>query len=241
MSERIAVFIDADNISLRDLGVILDEIKNYGNIVINRAYGDWSKLESFKEKSIEYGIELIQANSISGKNSSDIKLCVDAMNILHTLKEISIFYIITCDSDFIHLVPYIKCLSKEVRCIGYECTNKGLQNIVNMFTKIEVLRKTNNNNKCNIDTANKTKNENKKYRESNIEMLQTINRDIEQMIINNETGEINIGRINEILQRRYQFDYREYNSQSMLQFLMKYHKDYIKNTRSGIIYLNKIN
>ena len=72
-------------------------------------------------------------------------------------------------------------------------------------------------------------------------MLQTINRDIEQMIINNETGEINIGRINEILQRRYQFDYREYNSQSMLQFLMKYHKDYIKNTRSGIIYLNKIN
>ena len=61
------------------------------------------------------------------------------------------------------------------------------------------------------------------------------------MLINNETGEINIGRINEILQRRYQFDYREYNCASMLRFLMKYHKDYIKNTRSGIIYLNKIN
>jgi len=158
MDHRIAIFIDAENISPNDLGNILDEIKNYGNIVINRAYGDWSKLESFKEKSIEYGIELIQANSISGKNSSDIKLCVDVMNILHTLNEISMFYIITCDSDFAHLVPYIKCLNKEVRCIGYECTSKGLQNIVNMFTKIEVLRKTNENKKgVKVKTRQKNK------------------------------------------------------------------------------------
>ena len=315
MDHRIAIFIDAENVSPNDLGIIFDEINNYGNIVINRAYGDWSKLISFKNKSIEYGIELIQANSISGKNSSDIKLCVDAMNILHTLNEISMFYIVTSDSDFIHLVPYIKCLNKEVRCIGYEHTNRGLQNIVNMFTKIEVLHKTNENdiddnnnenitditinhnndnikdesdsnnivhvNKANytsefsdseenfdydsdidipilntqpknnenneqvLNTNVESKNNNKKRHKrkdiKNKSRLKTINKTIEQMLINNETGEINIGRINEILQRRYQFDYREYNCASMLRFLMKYHKDYIKNTRSGIIYLNKIN
>tara|TARA_Y100000591_G_C21850758_1_gene711533 strand:- start:4419 stop:5345 length:927 start_codon:yes stop_codon:yes gene_type:complete len=308
MDHRIAIFIDADNINSKDLGLILDEIKNYGNIVINRAYGDWSKLISFKDKSIEYGIELIQANSISGKNSSDIKLCVDAMNILHTLNEISMFYIVTSDSDFIHLVPYIKCLNKEVRCIGNERTNRGLQNIVNMFTKIEVLRKTNendnnneyitdisinhnnenikdesdsnniihvnnktytsdfsdsdesfiynsdidlpilntqpkNNSNSNNEPVSNTKQQpkNKKASESNIntKMLKLINRNIYKMIKNNETGKINIGHINEILQRRYQFDYREYNCVSMTTFLIKYHKRHIKSMKSGVLYLNQ--
>ena len=211
MDHRIAIFIDAENVSPNDLGIIFDEINNYGNIVINRAYGDWSKSVSFKNKSIEYGIELIQANSISGKNSSDIKLCVDAMNVLHTLNEISIFYIVTSDSDFIHLVPYIKCLNKEVRCIGYEKTNRGLQNIVNMFTKIEVLRKTNE--------------------ETEIEISDEIKDEISLIFLNNET--INIGRLYDILKRKHQFDYREYNCKSMSKFLDKYYNEYIESILYG--------
>ena len=99
---------------------------------------------------------------------------------------------------------------------------------INTKSYISVL----NNNENNVQQNNINN-------RRNISRLKIINRDIRQMINNNEIGEINIGRINEILQRRYQFDYREFNSQSMLQFLMKHHKSCIKSTRSGIIYINQ--
>ena len=284
MSDRIAVFIDADNINYKNLGIILDEIKNYGNIIINRAYGDWSKLELFKKKSIEYGIELIQANSISGKNSSDIKLCVDAMNILYTLNEISMYYIVTSDSDFIHLVPYIKCLNKEVRCIGNQSTNKGLQNIVNKFTNIEVIQNNidnedlqdesnttssqhinvdnkyvteisiNHNTECEEDKQNESnllcfknldnilKNHNnklKKYIKKNPtleEKLKKINKEIILIFNNIETKYLNMSFINDRLQRKYQFDYREYKCNSMTEFINKFYKHFTKTIKNGKIY-----
>ena len=56
MDHRIAIFIDAENVSPNDLGIIFDEINNYGNIVINRAYGDWSKSVQFKNKSMNSSV-----------------------------------------------------------------------------------------------------------------------------------------------------------------------------------------
>ena len=71
------------------------EIKNYGRIVICRVYADWSCNETltWRTKSKDYGIEPIQCDRISGKNSTDIKIVVDIMETLHTIDYISLYYV----------------------------------------------------------------------------------------------------------------------------------------------------
>ena len=91
-SDLIAVFIDGDNISHKNIPVILQEIRNYARIIINNIYCDWSSSEYYKLKlaSIENGITTIQCDKITGKNSTDIKLMVD---IMKTLYELSLIHI----------------------------------------------------------------------------------------------------------------------------------------------------
>jgi hypothetical protein len=114
MSETIAVYIDGDNTSHRDMEVILNEIKTYGRIIISRVYGDWSKenMKNWLVSASSYGIIPIQCERISNKNSSDIKLCVDIMKDLYTVPNISLFYIITTDSDYRHVISDIMMSNK---------------------------------------------------------------------------------------------------------------------------------
>ena len=82
MVETIAVFIDGDNVSPRDMNYIMEEIKSYGRVVSSRLYTDWSAEDSrgWKRISHELALEPIQCDRISGKNSTDIKLtCVPLM------------------------------------------------------------------------------------------------------------------------------------------------------------------
>ena len=90
--------------------VILDEIKTYGNIIINQLYHDWTQPEakSWKLAAQKNGISPIQCDRISGKNSTDIKMIVDLMHILYTVPSISLYYIVTSDSDYRHLIPFVK-------------------------------------------------------------------------------------------------------------------------------------
>ena len=76
MNNTIAVFIDGDNTSHRDINIILNEIKTYGRIIILRVYGDWSmdNMKNWLSKAKQYGIITIQCERINGKNSSDITL-----------------------------------------------------------------------------------------------------------------------------------------------------------------------
>ena len=109
MSETIAVYIDGENSSHQDIEAISSEIKSYGSIIISRVYGDWSdkNMRKWLDRTIIYDIIPIQCIRISGKNSSDIKLCVDIMKDLYTVPEISLFYIITNDSDYSHVISEI--------------------------------------------------------------------------------------------------------------------------------------
>lgn len=266
-NDIIAVFIDGDNISYKYLITILNEIKTYGRIVINNIYCDWSikQNDNLRQTSINLGISNCHCDKISGKNSTDIKLIVDLMKTLYTMNHISLYYIVTSDSDYRHVIPEIKMKNKKIHVIGKEQSNKSLQNIADLFTKIEVLVQFNNNisneiensnsylsddssedkndksedsnNSKNDDSCNSQKTFKDALLEDNVyekkKLPHKIRYEIRNIVENNKP---NIGEINRILQRKYQFDFREYNCKSMKLFILKY-AGYIKCKLHGNEYI----
>ena len=101
---RIALLIDADNVSHTKLAAMLAELSKYGTANIRRAYGDWGSnaLKGWKDKLHEFAIRPIQQFSYStGKNATDIALVIDAMELLYTQK-LDAFCIASSDAD-LHL------------------------------------------------------------------------------------------------------------------------------------------
>lgn len=237
-NEIIGVFIDGDNISHKSIPVILQEIRNYGKIIINNVYCDWSSLEysNLKQTSIENGITTIQCDKITGKNSTDIKLMVDLMKTLYEINHISLYYIVTSDSDYRHVIPQIKMRNKKVHCIGSINSNKSIQSICDLFTKIEVLVDYNNRmikkqsdittellnvpryaKKNNAIKKNLSCNKNSKSNFKKID--KKIVFEIQNVVENNK--KLNLGALKTLLQRKYTFDYREYGYNSMKSFIEK--------------------
>ena len=143
-NEIIAVFIDGENINPHDFSYIDMEIRKYGRIVIYNVYGDWSdkQVKNWIPVARENGIMCIQCDKISGKNSVDLRLSVDIMKILYTNSMITLFYLITSDSDYRHVIFEIKQKNKKVYCIGSSQANIGLTSICDVYTKIENVKKT---------------------------------------------------------------------------------------------------
>ena len=239
-TEIIAVFIDGDNISYKNIPVILQEIRNYGKIIINNVYCDWSSLEynNLRQTSIENGITTIQCDKVTGKNSTDIKLMVDLMKTLYEINHVSLYYIVTSDSDYRHVIPQIKMKNKKVHCIGSVNSNKSIQSICDLFTKIEVLVEYNNRiikNQSNDtiqllrDSNQEIKNSKSKQRslskdnnsfKSNLKKIDMkIIFEIHNVVENNK--KLNLGALKTLLQRKYTFDYREYGYNSMKSFIEK--------------------
>lgn len=122
-----ALLIDADNIastnadSLMKLDSILSAISSYGRITIKRIYGDFTKdhLKSWNEKIIRHAIKPIQKFEYTkGKNSADIALVIDAMDLLHNNQDLEGFCIVSRDGDFAGLATRIREAGKIVIGIG---------------------------------------------------------------------------------------------------------------------------
>ena len=119
MERQIAVLIDMENAGLGSVQRLLDQISPDGRIILKRAYADWSRAKKSRDKLLELGIEPIQLfRSASGrKNSSDIRLAIDAVDLLHS-SPIDIFVIVSSDSDFIPLINKLRASGKIVFCAG---------------------------------------------------------------------------------------------------------------------------
>ena len=205
--ETIAVFIDGDNISPRDMDCIMEEIKSFGRVVSSRIYTDWSAddSKSWKKPSQELALEPIQCDRISGKNSTDIKLTVDLMKMLYTNSSISLFYIITSDGDYRHLIPEIKLANKKINVIGSN-VSRSLQSSCDLSTKIEVLK---NSNIHSLDDDGML--------ESQFQAV------LDQVFGEQETVPLSI--VKDTLQRKYGFDHREYGFKRFSKFVKHYLKD----------------
>ena len=112
---NVAVLIDFENVGLDAIQYLLDQLSDVGRIIIKRAYGDWSVQRNKQEQLIEQGIEAIHQyrSNRSGKNSSDIRLAIEAIDLFHT-SPIDTFVIVSSDSDFVPLVGKLRSSGKTV-------------------------------------------------------------------------------------------------------------------------------
>lgn len=102
------------------MGRILERLVEKGKIVAKRAYSDWSRFSEYVTPLHELGIELteIPVRGMTGKNSADIRLVVDAMELAHDKEHIDTFVIVSGDSDFTPLVNKLKENGKTVIGVG---------------------------------------------------------------------------------------------------------------------------
>ena len=136
-SSNIAVFADFENVAIgaRDakldpfrIDVVLQRLLDKGSVIVKRAYADWTRYSSSRKPLHEAGFELVEVPhvSYSGKNSADIKLVVDAIDLCHTKHHVQVFAIISGDSDFSPLVGKLRENGRFVIGIGVRESTSGL-------------------------------------------------------------------------------------------------------------------
>jgi uncharacterized protein (TIGR00288 family) len=148
---KIALFIDYDNIAIGlreagagefEVGKILDRLLEKGRIIYKRAYADWYLFSDGKRKLHEHAIEMIDIpmRRNIGKNSADIRMVVDALDLCYTKEHIDTFVIGSGDSDFTPLVTKLKENDKEVIGFGLRAaTSNLLANACDEFIFLEDL------------------------------------------------------------------------------------------------------
>jgi len=110
LGRRLAVLIDADNVSAAVIGPLLAEIANFGSATVRRIYGDWTtpNLQSWKQVLAEHSIVPIQQfRNTTGKNATDSAMIIDAMDLLHGAR-LDGFCLVSSDSDFTRLASRIR-------------------------------------------------------------------------------------------------------------------------------------
>ena len=134
---RLAVFIDFDNIEIGvkqtlnasfDAGVVLEALKERGDVVSKTAYSDWQRAGSHSRGLTQHAIKMVQRNLTPGgdKNGADINLALDALEMAFTHSHINAFVIVGGDSDFISLVEKLKQYDKKVFIVGGRQFTSGI-------------------------------------------------------------------------------------------------------------------
>jgi uncharacterized protein (TIGR00288 family) len=132
-----AVFCDFENVALGvrdanydkfDIKPVLERLLLKGSIVVKKAYCDWDRYKSFKATMHEANFELIEIPHVrqSGKNSADIRMVVDALDLCYTKSHVNTFVIISGDSDFSPLVSKLRENAKEVIGVGVKQSTSDL-------------------------------------------------------------------------------------------------------------------
>lgn len=145
MSKKYAVLIDGDNIATKYIEDVLNELASSGTLTIKRVYGDFKnpRLKEWEKASLKYSLIPVQqyANT-RGKNSTDICMAIDAMDILHD-NEVDGFCIVSSDSDFTRLAARLRESGKEVIGMGNKNTVPAFMAACSTFKKLENLGESN--------------------------------------------------------------------------------------------------
>jgi len=143
-AHSLAVFIDFENLAIGaertsqgrrrakpepiEMARILERLVEKGKIVAKRAYADWGRFSEYVTPLHELGIELMEIpeRGVTGKNSADIRLCVDAMELSYTKEHIDTFVVVSGDSDFTPLVSKLKENGRSVIGLGMKDSTSDL-------------------------------------------------------------------------------------------------------------------
>ncbi|MBQ7408877.1 MAG: NYN domain-containing protein [Clostridia bacterium] len=138
-NKRVAVFIDAENISAKFADRLLAEASNYGDVIVRRVFADWSSVnvQAWKEVVSRYSlIAEQQFSAVKGKNSGDISLIINAMIVLFE-KDIDVFCLASSDSDFTRLVQELREREKVVIGLGLKQTAQAFVNAFSEFIYLD--------------------------------------------------------------------------------------------------------
>ncbi|HMO52297.1 MAG TPA: NYN domain-containing protein [Kiritimatiellia bacterium] len=136
-TKNMALFCDFENVALGvrdaqfdkfDISKVLERLLLKGNIVVKKAYCDWSRYKEFKAAMHEASFELIEIPHVrqSGKNSADIRMVVDALDLCYTKAHVDTFVVISGDSDFSPLVSKLRENNKIVVGVGVKNSTSDL-------------------------------------------------------------------------------------------------------------------
>jgi hypothetical protein len=195
VTKKIVVLIDADNAQVGKLRAIMAEIAIHGHIIVKKAYGDWSSplLKNWKGELNFLAIQPIQQFSYTtGKNSTDIVMVIDAMDLLYAGKY-DTFVLVSSDSDFTSLASRLRSSEIYVYGIGEKKTPIAFRNACDDFIFTENLSTLGNKS---IEDENSSENEIPKenYNEPN-EPIDKIKNSVEnetKQDINNIVSLLNI-------------------------------------------------
>ncbi len=133
----IAVYIDLENVAIGvrdarfkpfDIDVVLKRLVEKGNIVVRRAYADWNRYADYRRSLHAAGVELTELPGAksTGKNSADIKMVVDALELSFSKPHVNVFALVTGDSDFSPLVAKLRENNKRTIGIGVKNSTSPL-------------------------------------------------------------------------------------------------------------------
>jgi len=208
---KIAVLIDADNVSDKYVKVIFDEINNHGFPTYKRIYGDWTKpqLAQWKNVLLNYSISPIQQYAYTtGKNATDASLIIDAMDILYS-QNVDGFCIVSSDSDFTRLASRLREAGMLVLGMGEKKTPPAFISACEKFKYLDVLLK------ASEPVVEKTNGDSDKNLMPNTSLLVET---LKTIIIENsdDDGWAFLGEIGSILSKRMpDFDTRNYGFQKL--------------------------
>src|SRR4030081_129335 len=134
---NMAVFCDFENVALGvreakyaqfDISKVLERLLLKGSIVVKKAYCDWDRYKEFKAPMHEAAFEMIEIPHVrqSGKNSADIRMVVDALDLCYTKEHVDTFVIVSGDSDFSPLVSKLRENAKTVIGVGVKNSSSDL-------------------------------------------------------------------------------------------------------------------
>ena len=134
---NMAIFADFENVAIGaeqakydrfDISKVIERILVKGSVVVRKAYCDWGRYERFKRSMHEANFELIDIPHVrqSGKNSADIRMVVDALDLCYTKPHIDTFVVISGDSDFSPLVSKLRENNKDVIGVGVKQSTSDL-------------------------------------------------------------------------------------------------------------------
>lgn len=238
--KKIAILIDADNVSDKYIKYIFDEISNHGTPTYKRIYGDWTKpqLTSWKNVLLNYSITPIQQYSYTtGKNATDSALIIDAMDILYS-KNVDGFCIISSDSDFTRLAARLREAGMYVIGMGEKKTPTPFISACEKFKYLEVLAGSIDDNENTLEKQQVPK--------EGLTSLGELVKSIKNIIAerSDEEGWIGLGEVGTKLNMRYpDFDTRNYGHSKLSSFILSLNKFEIepeKTNKRNLLVRNKV-
>lgn len=212
----IALLIDSDNVSAKYFSIILDELSQYGKVTYRRLYGDFTspKANGWKPALLEYSIEQIQQVAFTnGKNATDSKMIIDAMDILYK-GNVDCFCLATSDSDFTNLAMRFRNDNIVVIGAGEQKTPASFRKACDIFIPIDELI---NAEKVPTQKLDKEENATKQIKTPTVKKIEAIIKTAKQIV--SEGAEADgwmhfSAFMNEIWRKENDFNPRLYGAQN---------------------------